>query len=126
MRRTVAIIGALGLALASAGALGMSGSAPRTDRCQVIGGDKLPTETGGVRQVCAAIATAAEAQAPGTDYSVQVRVLSDHILAAQVRMADGRMLPEQKMAISDRSLDRRSIDRFAMAIGEAIGRASGR
>ncbi len=126
MRRMVAATGAVALAWASAGACGMTGSAPRPDRCQVIHGNKLPAETDDVGQICAAIDAAAASRAPGVGYFVQVRVLSDHMLTAQVRMADGRLLPEQKMAVSDSKLNRRSIDRFAIAIGEAIGRASSR
>ena len=127
MRRKVATaVGVMALAAVSGSACGMTQSAARPDRCQVIGGDKLPAETGGALQICTAIEAAAAAQAPGAGYSIEVRVLSDHLLAARVQMADGRSLPEQKMAVSDRKLSRSSIDRFAIAIGEAIGRASGR
>jgi len=101
----------------------MTQSTDRSDHCRVIGGAKLPAEIGGEQQICAAIEAAAKTRAPGIDYSVELRVLSDHMLAARVRMADGSWLPEQKMAVSDRKLNRRSIDRFAMAIAEAISRA---
>ena len=125
MRRKVAsAIGVIALATVSGSACGMTQSGS-PDRCQVIGAEKLPAETGGARQVCAAIEAAAATRAPGSGYSVEVRVLSDSMLAARVRMADGQSLPEQKMAVSDRKLSRSSIDRFAIAIGEAIGRASG-
>lgn len=127
MRRQVAgAVLAMALASASGSACGMTHSAAPTDRCRVIGGDKLPAETGGAEQICASIEAAAASRAPGAGYSIEVRVLSDHMLAARVRMADGRSLSEQKMAVSDRRLNRSSIDRFAVAIGEAIGRADGR
>lgn len=103
----------------------MTQSTARSEHCQVVGGDKLPAETGGPRQICAAIEAAVASRAPREGYSIELRVLSDHMLAARVRMADGRWLPEQKMAVSDRKLNRRSIDRFAIAIAEAIDRASG-
>lgn len=124
-RKMASAILAVALASASAGACGMSHSASRPDRCQVIGGDKLPAEIGGARQICAAIEAAAASRAPEAGYSVEVRVLSDYMLSARVRMADGRALPEQKLAVSDRKLNRRSIDRFAITIGEAIAGASG-
>ena len=104
----------------------MTHSPAPPERCRVIGGDKLPPETGGSGQICASIEAAAESRAPGTGYSVEVEVLSDYMLAARVRMADGRTLPEQKMAVSDRKLGRRAINRFATSIAEAIGRAGGR
>jgi hypothetical protein len=40
-----------------------------------------------------------------------------------VTLADGRVLPERKMAVSDRQLNRRSIERFASAIAAAIAKA---
>lgn len=126
MRRTMAnAILAMVLASASGTACGVTNSAPRVDRCQLIGGEKLPPEIGGEPQICAAIEAAVAARAPGTAYSVEVRVLSDHMLAAQVRLADGRSLPEQKLAVSDRKLSRRSIEQFARAIGEAVRSAAG-
>jgi hypothetical protein len=120
-----ATVFAMALASASGSACGMTSSNAQSDRCQVIGGDKLPAETGGAGQICASIEAAAAARAPGVGYSVAVTVVSDYMLAARVRMADGKSLPEQKLAVSDRKLNRRAIDRFADAIGEAIGRASG-
>lgn len=126
MRTKVATtIVAMALVSASGSACGMTSAAPRPDRCLVIGGDKLPAETGGAQQICASIEAAAAARAPGVGYSVAVTVLTDFMLSAQVRMADGRSLPDMKMAVSDRKLNRRSIDRFANSIGEAIDRASG-
>jgi len=104
----------------------MTQSTARSDHCHVIGGDKLPAETGGPRQICASIEAAVASQAPGAGYSVEVQILSDYMLSARVRMADGRTLPEQKLAVSDRKLNRRLIDRFAATIADAIGRAGGR
>lgn len=124
MRRKMA--GAiLAIALASAGgaACGMTHSTAKSDRCRVLGGEKLPAAIGGEEQICAAIEAAA-AGVPGEAYSVEVLVRSDYMLSAQVRMADGRSLPELKLAVSDRQLTRRSIERFATSVGEAIRRAA--
>jgi len=94
--------------------------------CQVVGAGLLPADSGGADAICAAIDAAAAEQAPGTSFTVEVRVLSASSLAAIVRLGDGRALPEQKMAVSDRNLDRGSIDRFADAIAAEIGKATGR
>ena len=94
--------------------------------CRVVGAGQLPAETGGADAICAAIRSAAQQQAPGVSFSVEVRVLSASSLAAAVSLADGRTLPEQKFAVSDRLLNRGSIDRFAAAIAAEIGRAGNR
>ena len=94
--------------------------------CQVTGGELLPVETGGPDALCAAIRSAAQKQAAAVPFSVEVRVLSAASLAATVRLADGRTLAEQKMAVSDRLLNRGSIDRFAAAIAAEISRAGNR
>ena len=86
----------------------------------------MPADVGGPDAICAAIQAAAQKEAPGASFSVEVRVLSASSLAAIVRLADGRTLPEQKMAVSDRQLGRGSIDRFAAAIAAEIGRAGSR
>lgn len=88
--------------------------------CVVSGADKLPAEVGGGDAICAAIRTAAGARAPGAAFAVEVRVESASSLAAQVRLKDGRSLPEQKMEVSDRQLNPRSIERFAAAVAEAV------
>ncbi len=95
-------------------------------RCIVEGGIKLPAETGGTAGLCTAIMTAAAEQSGGLPASVEVRVLSASSLSAIVKLADGTVLPEQKMAVSDRELTRGSIERFAAAIAAEIGRASGK
>ena len=100
----------------------MNSPAPSTARCHVVGGDKLPAEIGGGDWVCAAIARAA-AQAPGPAFSVEVRVLGASALAATLTTADGKVLPEQKMAVSDRMLGRDSIDRFAASLVSTVARA---
>ena len=123
-RKRAAAILAIGLASVSGTACGMTHSSQQPDRCRVIGGERLPLETGGERQICAAIEAAAAVSAPGKAYSVEVEVLSDSMLAARVQMGNGRALPEQKLAVSGRTLNRRSIERFANSVGEAIRRAA--
>lgn len=90
--------------------------------CRVIGGDKLPAETGGPDALCAAITRAAAIGAPASRFSVEVRVLSNSSLAATLKTADGKTLPEQRFAISDRNLTKGSLDRFAKALVGAVAR----
>ena len=104
----------------------MSSATNDSAKCQVVGGDKLPAETGGATALCAAIEASAARQAPNAEFSVVVRVLSPSSLAAVVRTADGRTLPEQNYAISDRALNKTSFERFAEAVGAELARANGR
>lgn len=97
-----------------------------TGPCRIVGADKLPAESGGAEALCAALEQALSSASPGAGYSVEVRVLSPHSLAATVRTADGRALPEQKMAVSDRTLTKGSIERFARAVGAALAKAGER
>jgi hypothetical protein len=112
-------------AISAAGsACAMSSPTPPVD-CRVVGGGKLPAETGGADAVCKAISLAAGKVAPGRRFSVEVKVLGRSALAATVTTADGSILPEQKMASSDRSLTRGSIERFARALAGAVAQAPG-
>jgi hypothetical protein len=49
---------------------------------------------------------------------VEVRVLSNSALAAAI-VANGKKLPEQHFAVSDRLLNRGAVERFAHAVAEA-------
>jgi hypothetical protein len=100
-------------------------SAPSAGHCRVIGGEKMPTETGGATAFCAAIERAVKARAPSANYSAEVRVVSKSGLAAKL-VAGGRELPEQHFSVSDRDLNPDSLQRFAEAIAEQIAKASGR
>ena len=101
----------------------MANSPVTPQRCVVVDAGKLPAEAGDAKSLCAAIEAAAERQAPGARYSVEVRVLSPASIAANVRLSDGKMLPEQRIAVSDGQLKRRSIDRFAEALAAVIAGA---
>lgn len=102
----------------------MSSADIRPARCQLVGDRKLPADAGSGDEICAVIERVAATLAPSASYSVEVRVLSPSSMAATVRLATGQTLPEQKMAISDRKLNRGSIQRFARAIGTQIAQAS--
>src|SRR5688500_18048913 len=87
---------AVTIALANGSACAMNApSAAGPAACRVVNGDKLPASSGGADALCAAIEKAAQAR-----FGVEVRVISEHSLAATVTMADGRSLPEQRLDIS--------------------------
>lgn len=94
--------------------------------CRVVDAGKLPRAVGGADQLCAAIERAAAAGGLGERFAVEVRVLSDSSLAATLTTADGKVLPEQKFASSDRMLNPDSIDRFAKSLAIAISSAKAR
>ena len=101
----------------------MNSSTRQLAECRVLGGEKLPASTGGSEALCAAIARAAATDAPGRRFSVEVRVLGQSSLAATLTIADGTTLPEQNFAISDRSLTKGSLERFAKALVGEVARA---
>ena len=121
-----AIAIAASLANASGGACAMSPPQQRETGCRVVGGAKLPAGLGGEQGICAAIAEAVAAEAPRKPASIEVRVLSASALAARIRTADGRDLPEQRMATMDRTLTKASIQRFAKAIAGQLAKSGQR
>ena len=100
----------------------MSAPTPQSPRCKVVDGDKLPAASGGSAALCAAIERAVSERAPGTAFTVEVRVLPRSMLAATLTV-DGRRLPEHKFASMDRELDGASFTRFAAAVAEAVAGA---
>lgn len=93
--------------------------------CRVIGASKLPASSGGSEALCAAMRAAAD-EANAGRFSVEVRVLGTSSLAATLTTADGRQLPEQRFAVSDRVLTKSSFERFAQALAEVAAKANGR
>jgi hypothetical protein len=92
-------------------------------QCRIVGAEKLPSAVGGAEYLCAAVERAIVAASRGTQYRIEVRVMSPSSLAATIRTADGRVVSEQKMAVSDAALTTASVDRFASAIGAGMAKA---
>jgi len=120
--RFVAVL--LAGAVAGGSACAMSPPPAAGVTCRVAEGAKLPDDSGGADALCSAIESAAVSRAPQAGASIEVRVLSRSMLSATVTMADGRTLPEQKFASSDRDLTQGSIERFANAVATVIAEAS--
>ena len=93
-------------------------------RCTVSGAEKLLDGIGGADAICSAIHEADRRRAAGVDYAVEVRVEAASMLSARITLNDGRTLPEQKLVVSDRSLNAGSIERFAASIAEAAAGAA--
>jgi len=90
--------------------------------CTVIGGEKLPQETGGAAGICAAVTEALKAQPGERSVRVQIQVKSNSWLVARIER-DGAALPEQNMAVADSKLTKGSVERFARAIAQAVSTA---
>jgi hypothetical protein len=94
-------------------------------RCSVVGGEKLPSSTGGAHVICSEFEKAMAAAAPKLSYTARIEVLSSSRLAATL-VVNGRELPKQNFAVMDRQLDRASIARFAAAVAAEAAKASTR
>lgn len=102
-------------------------TAPDPDiRCNVVGADKLPAEVGGADAVCAAIRSALQGNSVAQGASVAVTIRSPYGAAAAVTTAAGRVMPEVNVAISDRSLNPRSIAMLAEGVARQLNSAAGR
>jgi len=113
------------LAFAAIAAIGGPAvSAPNSARgCRVVHGERLPADAGSANALCSAVERAIAARAPHVRYSAEVRVLSKSALSATL-VANGRTLPEQQFAVSDRNLNSKSIERFAAAMAEEVAKAA--
>ena len=96
-------------------------SAPQNRPCRVVNGEKLPPESGGATALCSAIEQAMASRAPKVRYTAEVRVLSKSALAAVV-VANGKALPEQQFAVSDRNLNPSSVKRFAEGLADEVAK----
>ena len=114
---------AVALGSATSSACAMNAPQDKAMGCSVVGGEKLPAESGGADALCKAIAAAVAEQAPGLEYSVEVHVLPQSRLSASVRLQDGRKLADQKFASMDRPLSSASFQRFAAAIASEVAKA---
>jgi hypothetical protein len=94
--------------------------------CRVIGGEKLPAESGGSDALCNAIAAAAAEQAPGLGYSVEVTVHPLSRLSASVTTEDGRKLEGLNFTRMDRPLSQSAFKHFASSIAAELAKAGGK
>lgn len=109
-------------ALAGGNACAMSTGESKPANCRVIGGEKLPPESGGAGAICRAIKAAVSQRAPGLAYEVEVTVVQNSRLSASI-MVGGRKLADQNFARMDRPLTKEAFDRFAMTVAEELAKA---
>lgn len=119
----LAAVGALAMISGSGGACAMTRPASGPVTCRVSGADKALADAGGPAALCQMIERAAKARDPAVSFAVHVHAPSTHSLAAKIELPDGRVLPELKMAVSDRSIDQGSVEQFAAAISDAAANA---
>lgn len=100
------------------GGVTSAGANPSARHCRVLAAEKLGAGSGGADAICAQIERALNAAVPDARYQVDVRVVSPARLSATGTI-NGRALPEQNLASSDRDLTPAAIGRFARSIGEA-------
>ena len=110
------------LALASGNAV--TGS-PAKNPCQVVGGEKLLPQTGGIAGICAAVEKAVAARAPNIAYSAKITIVSASRMTASL-VVNGKELPEQRFAVMDRKLNASAIQHFAQGLAGEIAKAAGR
>lgn len=94
--------------------------------CRVSGGEKLPADSGGSDVFCAAIVRAAAEQAPERRFKVDAQVTGASMITAVVTTADGKTLPKQEFSISDRGLNRSSLELFASNLVGMVARDASR
>ena len=108
---------ALALVALASGA-GATVAAP--PRCAVIGGEKLPTASGGSAALCRAVVRAAAARGLKSKFTVQVHVGKRSMLMADVTLAGGARLPTLHHAEMDRAIGRDTFDRFGRAVAQHV------
>lgn len=97
-------------------------------RCTVAGEEMLAQELGGEKAVCSAIERAAapalqRSGIPAAEVAVSVRVATPYAITATVSVR-GKTFPEQRIDISDRPLNQRSIDMLGQAVASQLSNAS--
>lgn len=94
-------------------------SAPPVDElsCTVIGSDALPAELGGADELCRAIRAASRGTSGG---SVVVHVKNASALTATVTDRTGRTHPAIGVSVSDATLKRQMVDKFAAEVARVL------
>ena len=116
---------ATALAVMASDARAVSAATSEEARCTVVGGEKLPAETGGADALCAAVRQAIRTQAPHARFIAELKVVSPSRLTAAVTV-EGQALPEQTLSVMDRDLNPISIERFAESLATKVARAAAR
>jgi len=95
----------------------MTNASSAAPHCTVGGPEALVSALGGADAVCAMIAGATAGSGPQA--TVHVELLNAHAAVAQATVA-GRKLPERRIDVSDRALNRRAIESLAKAVAAQL------
>jgi len=123
MVRIARLIGFGTGALIGATACAMTPPSTTSIDCTLVGADKLPASAGPADTLCNRIRSAIAASAPASGVSVTVQVHTSHFISAAATLADGRTLPEQKVATSDADLNERAVEMLANGLARQIREA---
>jgi hypothetical protein len=103
---------------ASAG--GMTAAPQSVTHCHLLGPAKLPTASGGISSICAALNRSLTASGFNPRFTVAVRVLKGSLLNADITLVDGRVLPTLQMAQMDGPITKAVLERFGVAIADHV------
>ena len=121
MRRGALFVALLPALMVSGSACAMT-SGTQVPDCIVTGGEKLPAEAS-AEMICDAVRSALAGRSDTSPVKVVVLVASRSSLKATIKVGE-KVLPEEELAVMDRNLTKRSIDRFAQRISEVVAAAS--
>jgi hypothetical protein len=110
-------------ALIGASACAMSPRPTTGIDCTLVGADKLPVSAGSAETLCNRIRSIVAANAPASGVSLTVQVHTRYFMSAAATLADGRTLPEQKVAVSDAELNERAVEMLANGLANQIADA---
>lgn len=91
--------------------------------CTVLGAEKLPASAGSAETICDRIRSSIVGKSAAQGLSVAVQVHTPAFISAAITLPDGTALPEQKVAISDSTLNEGSISMLADALANQVGGA---
>ena len=123
MIRLARIVGFGAGALIGATACAMTPPSSSGIDCTLVGSDKLPASAGPADTICNRIRSIVAANAPASGVSLTVQVHTSYFISAAATLADGRTLPEQKVAISDAELNQGAVEMLAQGLARQIREA---
>lgn len=91
--------------------------------CDVVNGEDLPAASGGAAALCRAIDDGATRRGLDQAFAIRVTVERHSVLAGDVTLADGRRLPDVRVADMDRPISGDMFMRFGLAVADHVGGA---
>jgi len=123
MVRIARLIGFGAGALIGATACAMTPPSSTGIDCTLVGADKLPAAAGPADTLCNRIRSIVVANSPASGVSLTIQVHTSYFISGAATLADGRTLPEQKVAISDAELNAKAVEMLANGLARQIREA---